>query len=80
MAQATCHLARLLAVPLFILLPPDHAYCKQHPSALRWLCGWHTHNLSNAQLMGAEEAEAQPSQLKQAGIQRVMSTFDPAML
>jgi hypothetical protein len=30
--------------------------------------------------MGAKEAEAQPSQLKQADIQRVMSTFDPAML
>jgi hypothetical protein len=28
----------------------------------------------------AKEAEAQPSQLKQAGIQRAMSTFDQAML
>jgi hypothetical protein len=35
LAQASCHLGRLLTLHVFILLPPDHAYCRQHPSAVR---------------------------------------------
>jgi hypothetical protein len=34
---ATCHLARLFALLVFILLPPDHALCRPHPSAVRWI-------------------------------------------
>jgi hypothetical protein len=37
MASANCHLACLLVLPVFILLPPDHAYWRQQPSAVRWI-------------------------------------------
>jgi hypothetical protein len=37
LVSANRHLARLLVLPVFILLPPDHAYCRQHPSAVHWI-------------------------------------------
>jgi hypothetical protein len=37
LASANCPLAHLLAVPVFILLPPDHTHCRPQPSAVRWI-------------------------------------------
>jgi hypothetical protein len=60
---------------------PRQVSSAQHPlpvytNAAAWVL--HAHTVCG--LSQAEEAEAQPGQPKQAGIQRAMSTFDLAML